>query len=548
MGGIMMPITMSTGIERARLANREDEKFEMEKQTHGLKLKGLEMDQQRDAFEFEQAQKDAPLKDLERKAKTTAELAKHGFVMLSLNQKNPKTKVNIPEEWGQAPQIPEDWGYVTDENAPHVAAKVLTDSPIFGKVTVLPNGWLSDGESVFQATSRQDYIDLMYGMAFPEKAMELARREQQYINEKGKVETMTAGEAKSRGLEMATDKLTGYAMNKARIEDQFAEEKAGLDISKTRAEIGKLNAEGRKAQMEGLGYDFSDQNAGAIEDDAYDAYLADMGYQFSAVMDPLTMSPIKQWTKNGKPAEISPEDHAAAREYATATSGLLATGQAVNVPHARALAREFSPAPAPQPETITGADGKEYVQARQGESGARKAKDGNWYKPAAPESRGLEFEEPPGIMSRMLGNANVSGVMPQVQADAKGKPAVMSTARVRQADSLAQRLLDSGEAASLPEAKDLAMRKMEEFNRLNQAFADQTGATADQDPEGFKAFVQQSMSQAAEVNPPQVVNLGGGQRTPPKDYPDARWAQNPQTGAYGWFVKRNGKNYQVKEK
>lgn len=524
MGGIMVPITMSTGIQRAREDNRADERFDMDKQLHERRLEGLDLGMQRDRLALGEAQKDAPLKDLERKAKTTSEMAKQAYVLLNSGH----------------PEL----GEIPDDQVGPFMAKFLTDTPVFGEAKLMPDGTVSDGEHAIQM-DRQTALKMLAGLADPAKAMELAQKEQQYINEKGKVETMTAGEAKSRGLEAATDKMAGYTLNKARIEDQFAEETAGLNVGKLRSEISKNYASAQKDRAEGAGgYKFSPQNAGAVESDAYDSYLADLGYQFTVVSDGITSS--KQWTKGGKAAEISPEDHAAARDFAALTSGILATGQAQTVPHARMLAMRHMPPASPRTETVTGADGKEYVQARQGEPGARQSKDGSWWKEAGSGSRGLEFLKPPGLMERMLGNANVSGVMPEVQFDGSGRPAGVTTrAESLQAENLANRLLQSGEAATLPEARELAAQKIEQFNALNQTFAEQTGKTADQDPEGFKAFVQQALGQG-EQGQNKAATAGRG--TPPKAYPGARWAKNPKTGSYGWFVKRNGKYFQVVEK
>lgn len=393
MAGIMIPISMSQGVQRAREDNQADQRFAMDQEYNQRRLDGLDIGMQRDRLALGEAQKDAPLKDLERKARTTSEMAKQAYVML--NSGHP--------EWGQIP----------DDQVGPFMAKFLTDTPVFGEAKLMPDGTISDGKRAIQM-DRQTALKMLSGLADPAKAMELAQQEQQYINEKGKVETMTAGEAKSRGLGLATDQKAGFDLNAARISDKYAEQDARLGLDVKRAQLDNARREGRSKdemqfvspdgktvktmskkdglaagwtpygdftatqKLQGLGedpYDFSKQSPGSIEGDAYDAYLADMGYQFSIAKDEFD-NPVKQWTKGGKAAEISPEDHASARNYARLTN----------------------------------------------------------------------------------------------------------------------RILASGEAKSVPAARELAARKLAELQKLNKAFFERTKKTADQDPEGFKAFVQQAIS------------------------------------------------------
>lgn len=355
MAGIMIPITMSQGIQRAREDNQADQRFAMDQEYNQRRLEGLDLSQRRDRMALDEMEKDAPLKDLERKARTTSEMAKQAYVML--NSGHP--------EWGQIP----------DDQVGPFMAKFLTDTPVFGEVKVQPDGSLSDGKRTMKM-DRQTALKMLAGLADPAKAMELAQQEQQYINEKGKVETMTAGEAKSRGLGLATDQKAGFDLNAARISDKYAEKDARLGLDVKRAQLDNARREGRSKdemqfvspdgktvrtmdrkqglemgwtpygdfaatqKLQGLGedpYDFSKQSPGSIEGDAYDAYLADIGYQFSIVKDEFG-NPVKQWTKGGKAAEISPDDHASARNYARLTNRILASGEAKSVPAARELA------------------------------------------------------------------------------------------------------------------------------------------------------------------------------------------------------------------
>ena len=394
MAGIMIPITMSQGVQRAREDNQADQRFAMDQEYNQRRLEGLDLSQRRDRMALDEMEKGAPLRELQRKAQMTSEMARQAFVML--NSGHP------------------DLGEVPDDQVAPFMAKFLTDTPVFGEVKLMPDGTISDGKRTMKM-DRQTALKMLAGLADPAKAMLLAQQEQQYINEKGKVETMTAGEAKSRGLGLATDQKAGFDINAARISDKYAEQDArlGLDVKRAQRDAhNRANREkpdemqfvspdgktvrtmDRKQGLEmgwtpygdfkatqalqdgGLDpYDFSKQSPGSIEGDAYDAYLADIGYQFSIVKDEFG-NPVKQWTKGGKAAEISPDDHASARNYARLTN----------------------------------------------------------------------------------------------------------------------RILASGEAKSVPAARELAARKLAELQKLNKAFFERTKKTADQDPEGFKAFVQQAIS------------------------------------------------------
>ena len=355
MAGIMIPISMSQGVQRAREDNQADQRFAMDQEYNQRRLEGLDLSQRRDRMALDEMEKGAPLRELQRKAQMTSEMARQAYTWLA----------NGHPELGEVP----------DDQIGGYMAKVLSDTPVFGEVKVQPDGSLSDGKRTMKM-DRQTALKMLAGLADPERAMQLAQQEQQYINEKGKVETMTAGEAKSRGLGLATDQKAGFDLNAARISDKYAEQDARLGLDVKRAQRDAHNRANREkpdemqfvspdgktartmdrkqglemgwtpmadykatAALQGGGdpYDFSKQNAGSVEDDAYDAYLADMGYQFSVVKDEFG-NPVKQWAKGGKPAEISPDDHASARNYARLTNRILASGEAKSVPAARELA------------------------------------------------------------------------------------------------------------------------------------------------------------------------------------------------------------------
>ena len=378
MAGIMIPITMSQGVQRAREDNQNDDRYAMDLEYNQRRLEGLDLSQRRDRMAMDEMEKGAPLRELQRKAQMTSEMAKQAYTWLA----------NGHPELGQVP----------DDQIGGYMAKVLSDTPVFGEVKVQPDGSLSDGKRNMKM-DRQTALKMLAGLADPEKAMELAQQEQQYINENGKVETMTAGEAQSRGLEMAADKMSGYGLHKAQIEDMDAEENARLGIAAKKAQIAASNRAHREKpddmqfvspdgktvktmgrsqglemgwtpygdytatrKLQGLGedgYDFSPQSPGSVEGDAYDAYLADMGYQFNIVKDEFG-TPVKQLTKGGKAAEISPEDHTDAREYARLVNNILASGEAKSIPAARELAaRKLAP---PVEGAKKAPDGKWYVQ------------------------------------------------------------------------------------------------------------------------------------------------------------------------------------------
>ena len=377
-----------------------------------------------------------------------------------------------------------------------------------------------------------------------------------------------------------------------------------------------------------------------VESDSYDSYLADLGYIYTAATDPLTGQIVKRWMLDGEEADIDPEDHARARDFAALTSGLLATGGAQTVPHARMLAMQMMP-PSTRPETFSDEMGGKFVRAEKGEPGAKLSTDGNWYKPL-PASKGLEFVQPPGFWQRMFGGGKEQGQTKAVgpgqaaPANAEGgnaelealraeymesvqrhgttegerlfmqkhgdkfapgqgagsvqpsasapRPATQVSAAARAAmpsnsgsgrnlnsNAMAAESARAGESMEtlqrgfdrlgreagyhlglqgfgprekyFPEERkgqaagpgdEAAAQQAEIFSALNQAFAQQTGKTADQDPEGFKAFIQQALGQGEQG---QTKAAATGQGAPPMK--GAKLAEDGH-----WYVRtgtRDGK-------
>lgn len=385
MAGIMIPISMSQGVQRAREDNQADQRFAMDQEYNQRRLDGLDIGMQRDRLALGEAQKDAPLKDLERKARTTSEMAKQAYVML--NSGHP--------EWGQIP----------DDQVGPFMAKFLTDTPVFGEAKLMPDGTISDGKRAIQM-DRQTALKMLSGLADPAKAMELAQQEQQYINEKGKVETMTAGEAKSRGLGLATDQKAGFDLNAARISDKYAEQDARLGLDVKRAQLDNARREGRSKdemqfvspdgktvrtmdrkqglemgwtpygdfaatrKLQGLGgedpYAFSKQTPDAIREGIIEQTMIEKGYQMSEKMSP-DGTWQKVWaTPDGKP--VQPADLQDALALSDEVLGMLSSGQAADPVDAmqRAKTRRNSP---PVPGAKRADDGNWYVQ-----------KDGKWFR------------------------------------------------------------------------------------------------------------------------------------------------------------------------
>lgn len=385
MAGIMIPITMSQGIQRAREDNQADQRFAMDKQFNERRLEGLDMSQRRDRMELDEAEKDRPLRDLQRKAQVTSEMARQAFVML--NSGHP------------------DLGEVPDDQVAPFMAKFLTDTPVFGETKLMPNGAISDGKREIRM-DRQTALKMLAGLADPAKAMQLAQQEQQYINEHGKIETMTAGEAESRGLEAAADKVETYRLNKARIEDQYAEDgaKLGLDVKKAQiAAHNRANREkpdetqfvspdgktartmGRKQGLEmgwtpladfkatqalqggGLDpYAFSKQTPDAIRDGIIEQTMLENGYQMTEKMS-ADGTWQKVWTTpDGNP--VPQADVKAALDLSEEVLGMLSSGRAADPVDAMNKVKTRRNAP-PVPGAKRADDGQWYVQ-----------KDGKWFR------------------------------------------------------------------------------------------------------------------------------------------------------------------------
>ena len=405
MGGIMIPITMSQGVQRAREDNQADQRFAMDQEYNKRRLEGLDLGQRRDRMALDEMEKNAPLRDMQRKAQVTSEMARQAWAMLNIDPKTLRPAQKAPAEWGNVSAPPKEWGAIPDEQVNAFMAKFLTDTPIFGKVSVMPDGVLSDGKSVFQM-DRESALKVLFGMAYPEKAMELAQREQQYINEQGKIETMTAGEAQSRGLGLATDEVASYGLNKARIEDMNAEENAKLGLDVKRAQIAAHNRSnrekpdetlfvspdgktartmGRKQGLEmgwtpladfkatqalqggGLDpYAFSKQTPDAIRDGIIEQTMLENGYQMTEKMS-ADGTWQKVWTTpDGNP--VPQADVKAALDLSEEVLGMLSSGRAADPVDAMNKVKTRRNAP-PVPGAKRADDGQWYVQ-----------KDGKWFR------------------------------------------------------------------------------------------------------------------------------------------------------------------------
>ena len=374
MAGIMTPITFNTGRQRAVKDNQADERFDQQTRIDDQRIRGLELDNQRKGFEFGQQQKDAPLKQMKRDADTIAEIAKFGAANLDR---------------------------VSDEDVAEYMAQLLSDMPAFGKVNV-QNGQLFDGKRA-RPMDRQSALQLLRGLSDPAKAMEVKTREAQYINEQGQIETMTAGEAKGRGLGLATDRKAGYELNKARVDDQFAEEKAGLDIRKLRSEIAKNYATANKDMGEGTTrYKFPAQNPDSIREGVMERTMIEMGYQQQEVFNERTGMFSKTWASpDGEP--VTPEEIQDAVALSDEVLTILSSGLARDTVEAMEMAKDNR-------RSIGGGFEVETVRPRK-EPPVKK-------KP--PLARGLE-------------NANLSRLMPQVKRNDDGTVSLVTEADRQQA-------------------------------------------------------------------------------------------------------------------
>lgn len=366
MAGIMMPISFNAGRQRALEDNRGDELAEQQRQLNETRMRGLEMNMRRDQMLLDDAEQGAPLRKMKRDAEMISQIAKFGAANLER---------------------------VSDEDLPEYMAQLLSDMPAYGQVQV-QGGKLFDGEKSIPI-DRRTAMAILQGFSDPEKAMQLKMQESPYINEQGKVETMTAGEAQERGLGLATDQVASYGLNKARIEDQHVEENArlGLDIKKQQLHNSRLEGQGKgdmqfvspdgktaktMGRKQGLEmgwtpmadykataalqggevdpYAFSKQTPDAIRKGIFEQSMMDKGY--TPVETFTAMGATVEWkTPDGKP--VPPEEVRAANAMADEALGILSQGQARDpVDAMRRVKAKFDAPP---------------VQ------GAQKAPDGNWY-------------------------------------------------------------------------------------------------------------------------------------------------------------------------
>ena len=163
MAGIMMPISLNAGRQRAREDNRGDELAEQQRQLNEKRMQGLDMDMRRSQMALDEAEQGAPLRKMQRDAEMISQIAKFGAANLDR---------------------------VSDDDLPEYMAQLLSDMPAFGQVQV-QGGKLHDGEKSIPI-NRRTAMAILQGFSDPEKAMQLKMQESPYINEQGKVETMTA--------------------------------------------------------------------------------------------------------------------------------------------------------------------------------------------------------------------------------------------------------------------------------------------------------------------------------------------------------------------
>jgi hypothetical protein len=202
-----------------------------------------------------------------------------------------------------------------------------------------------------------------------------------YVGADGKPIRTNKAAAQQAGLTLAQDVVAGHEITKSATDAKYADEAQRLGLDAKRAQIAAANRSGVErpasamyvgpdgktvtmglntdlAAMREKGYRpaeeviaetklnsapevdaFSKQAPGAIENDVYDAVLADQGYQYDMVEDEFG-GYVKMWSKGGVQAQISPGDHTSARKIATMTTSILSRGEARSVPEARARAEE----------------------------------------------------------------------------------------------------------------------------------------------------------------------------------------------------------------
>lgn len=312
MGGIAIPINVFDGVRQAEkdISDRrlEDARMRMFDQ----QAKSAELQQQSQKLSLEQARKNIPLQDMQRDASMVTEYARFGFQ-------------NVDR--------------VTDQDLPAYAAKLFSDMPVHGAVTV-QNGQLFDGQRTMPVT-RDSLKQILTQLANPEVAMKMKMDEWQektaprkYFNpQTGDVKYMAPGEAAGmggyqdvanyeigqKGIKLGADAQEAQAKAKyagAIIQAELAAKRASAANSAASASYHKgmlrlykdSAAGGRGVRLGGRGrggasggFEFSKQNTGDVISDVVDNYLKSGGARSSVVMNDLGET-TKTWVDvNGKP-------------------------------------------------------------------------------------------------------------------------------------------------------------------------------------------------------------------------------------------------------
>jgi len=213
--GIMMPITLSGGMQRAHQDNQADQRFEQETQYNDKRMQGLDLGMRKDRLELDEFEKGLPLKQMQRDAQTIVARAKAAIMAID----------------GQPIQLSDgEYELKPDQVGPFLA-QTFTDMPAFGAVEWRNGKLVSGGREIPLDVAMERLVKL----ADPETALKLKQLEYapaQYVVN-GKVVTMTPKQAASVPGAQKLDNVKG-----------------GLDLGKASAEIGNINAQAgeRRAQ------------------------------------------------------------------------------------------------------------------------------------------------------------------------------------------------------------------------------------------------------------------------------------------------------------
>jgi len=183
--------------------------------------------------------------------------------------------------------------------------------------------------------------------------------------------------------------MAGYEFNKARVDDQFAEEKAWLDIRKLHSEIAKNYATASKDKGEGTRYKFSAQTPDSIRDGVIERTMLEKGYQQQEIFNEKTGMFTKMWaTLDGEP--VMPEELQEAAALSAEVLAILSNCLARGTVEAMEMAK----------------DNRRSI--------------GGGFEVGSPRPR----KEPPAKkkppLARGLENANLSRLMPQMKRNDNG--------------------------------------------------------------------------------------------------------------------------------